>query len=79
MAQEANQKTGSLAANSEFISHVGWVCKPVIAEHLSLSLRSVDNLIARKAIPFARFGRSIRFRIADVDRALERFVRREAR
>ena len=79
MSQEANQTARSLAVNSECVPHVGWVRKPELAKHLSLSLRSIDNLVARKAIPFARFGRSIRFRIADVDRALEGFVRREAR
>lgn len=75
----ANRKAvSSLAAhNSEFVPNIGWVRKPTLAKHLSLSLRSIDNLVARKAIPFARFGRSIRFRIADVDRALEKFVRRE--
>jgi excisionase family DNA binding protein len=77
MAQEANETAHSLAENSEFVSNVGWVRKSALARHLSLSLRSIDNLVARKAIPFARFGRSIRFRIADVDRALERFVRKE--
>ena len=79
MSQVANQTVRSLAANSGFVTHVRWVRKPDLAKHLSLSLRSIDNLIAQKKIPFARFGRSIRFRITDVDRALERFVRREAR
>jgi len=78
MAEKAIQVARSLAANSEFTSYIGWVCKPVIAEHLSMSVRSIDNLMARKVIPFARVGRSVRFRIADVDRAMERFVRKEA-
>jgi excisionase family DNA binding protein len=65
--------------NSEFVSNVGWVRKKDIARHLSLSVRSIDNLIARKAIPFCRLGASVRFRVADVDRALERFVRKEVR
>lgn len=63
--------------NSEFVNNAGWVRKRDLAQYLSLSLRSVDNLIARKAIPFVRLGRSVRFRIADVDRALERFTRKE--
>jgi excisionase family DNA binding protein len=67
----------SLAVHNSELANIGWVPKPIIARHLSLSVRSIDNLIARKAIPFARFGRSIRFRIADVDRALEKFVRKE--
>jgi excisionase family DNA binding protein len=75
MALAKKEAVSSLAAqNSEF----GWVRKPIIAQHLSMSLRSIDNLMARKAIPFARFGRSVRFKITAVDRALERFVRKEA-
>jgi len=48
----------------------GWIRKAELAKHLSLSVRSVENLVAQKKIPCARFGRSIRFRITDVDRAL---------
>ncbi len=78
MALAEKEAASSLAAhNSEFVPGIGWVPKPAVAKHLSLSIRSIDNLVARKAIPFARFGRSIRFRIADVDRALEKFVRKE--
>ena len=78
MALEAKQAAHSQAENSsESVQRVGWVPKDTIAKHLSISVRSVDNLVARRAIPFARFGRSIRFRIADVDRALERLVRKE--
>ncbi len=73
MAEQADQST------KEFVNNVGWVRKRDLARHLSLSLRTIDNLIARKAIPFVRLGRSVRFRIVDVDRALERFVRREVR
>ena len=74
----ANIKAASsLAANNSDLPSIGWVPKPIIAKHLSLSVRSIDNLVARKAIPFARFGRAIRFRISDVDRALQKFVRKE--
>ena len=80
MAQKAIQLLGSPPPiSSEVTSYVGWVSKPVVAQHLSMSLRSIDNLIASKKIPFAKFGRSIRFRLRDVDIALERFIRREAR
>jgi excisionase family DNA binding protein len=79
MALAKEKAASSLAANnSEFLRGVGWVRKPTLAQHLAISVRSIDNLIARRAIPFARFGRSVRFRIADVDRALEKFVRKEA-
>jgi excisionase family DNA binding protein len=78
MALAEKKAASSLAAhNSEFIPNVGWVRKPTLAKHTQLSLRKIDYLVKSKAIPFAKFGRSIRFRIADVDRALERFVRKE--
>jgi excisionase family DNA binding protein len=68
-----------LPVGGEPVPCAGWIRKPELAKHLSLSVRSIDNLVAQKKIPSARFGRSVRFRIADVDRALERFIRREAR
>jgi len=75
----ANKKAASsLAAhNSEFVPNIGWVRKTAVAKHTQLSERSVDNLVRRRAIPFAKIGRSIRFRLADVDAALQRFVRKE--
>jgi len=76
MALAKKEAATSLAATN---SECGWVTKPVIARHVSLSLRGVDNLMRQKAIPFAKFGRSVRFRVADVDRALQRFVRKEAK
>ena len=77
MALAETEAASSLAAHNSELASIGWVPKPTIARHLSLSVRSIDNLVARKKIPFARFGRSIRFRIADVDRALEKFIRKE--
>jgi excisionase family DNA binding protein len=79
MALAEKEPALSLAVeNSEFLPN-SWVRKTVIARHLSMSVRSVDNLIQQKKIPFVRLGRSVRFRISDVDRALERFVRKEVK
>ncbi len=69
--------TSQAEKTSEFVNNVGWVKKSDLAKHLSLSVRSIDNLIARRAVPFVRLGRSVRFKISDVDRALERFTRKE--
>lgn len=77
MALAEKHAAPSLAAqNSEFLLN-GWVRKLDLAKYLSLSVRTIDNLMRQKKIPFVRLGRSVRFRIADVNRALERFVRKE--
>jgi excisionase family DNA binding protein len=47
--------------------------KPGLAEHLKVCQRTVDYLMARRAIPYMKIGRLVRFRIADVERALKRF------
>jgi excisionase family DNA binding protein len=43
------------------------------AQYLSLSENSVDRLRKRRVIPFLIVGGSIRFKLADVERALERY------
>ncbi len=46
-----------------------------LAGILKVSLRTVDALIANRAIPFLRLGSLIRFRLEDVERYLaERFL-----
>jgi excisionase family DNA binding protein len=47
--------------------------KREIAEFLGKSENSVDRLRKKRAIPFLIVGGSIRFRLADVERALERY------
>jgi excisionase family DNA binding protein len=49
------------------------VDKYVVARTFGLSSRTVENWVVQKKIPFLRLGhRTIRFRLADVRRALER-------
>ena len=43
------------------------------ARYLNLSEHSVDRLRKKRAIPFIVVGGAIRFRLAEVERALERF------
>jgi excisionase family DNA binding protein len=51
--------------------------KREIAEILGTSTRSIENLMARRVIPFTRVGGQPRFRLKDVERALERYTVKE--
>lgn len=48
-------------------------CKKDVANLLKFSLRKVDYLMARHAIPFYRIGRSVRFDMEKVLRALNKY------
>jgi excisionase family DNA binding protein len=47
--------------------------KPGIAREVKCSPRTIDNLMARRAIPFIKIGRLVRFDVAKVKAALARF------
>jgi excisionase family DNA binding protein len=47
--------------------------KAGIARKLKCSTRTINNLMANGAIPFIRFGRLVRFDVARVKAALQRF------
>ena len=40
--------------------------KKQLAEHLSISIRSIDNFMNNEGLPFYKMGRSVRFRLDDV-------------
>ncbi len=48
-----------------------WRDKTGIAHYLGCSVRHITALQKRRAIPFVRFGRFVRFNIHDCDRALK--------
>jgi excisionase family DNA binding protein len=48
--------------------------KADVAAHLQCSKRHIDNLLARKLLPYVKIGHLVRFRQADVDRALARMA-----
>ncbi len=50
---------------------------PELGDAISLSERSIQYLQKRRAIPYIKIGRSVRFRLRDVEKALERFTVRE--
>ena len=47
--------------------HDWLMIKPQVAERLSISVRSMDNLIRSGAISFVRIGRSVRFEHSAVE------------
>ena len=51
--------------------------KAEIARYLKQSPPSVDRLRRKRIIPFIRVGGNIRFRLAEVERALERYKVKE--
>jgi excisionase family DNA binding protein len=51
----------------------GFEDKSGIARVIKVSPRTVDNLMRRRAIPFIRIGRVVRFDVARVKAALRRF------
>lgn len=49
--------------------------KAELAKHLQVCPRTVDYLMARRKIPFIKLGgRIVRFRLTDVERALQRYT-----
>lgn len=47
------------------------VTKTELAAHLRCSVRTVSNLMRRKALPFIKIGRLVRFNPTDCLRALD--------
>lgn len=58
---------------------VTYLTKIQLSERLQVSPRSVDNWMKQKRIPFIRLGKSVRFKWASVEGALDRFTIREVR
>lgn len=52
----------------------GKITRKQLAAHCGLSLRTIDELTHRGVLPFFRFGKAIRYELAEVEVALrERF------
>jgi hypothetical protein len=67
------------ATGGEESSDVGLLTRKQLAQHLRVSCRSVDNMQARRQIPFLRLSRRcIRFDLQAVRRALVKFEIKEA-
>jgi excisionase family DNA binding protein len=51
----------------------GFLTKENVAQKAQCSIRTVDKLMERKAIPFIKFGRNVRFKWSAVEAALMRY------
>lgn len=51
---------------------VGLLTREAVAERLALSIPTVDRLISRRALRAVRIGRSVRVRVADLQRYVEK-------
>jgi hypothetical protein len=61
-------------------TQIRYVNKPTIALRYGVCLRSIENWMRTKRIPYLRIGkRGVRFSPADCDRALARFVVEEVK
>ena len=50
-----------------------WVTKAGLAQHFSISLRTVTNLMRRRMVPYVKVGRVVRFDLDGCDRAMRKF------
>ena len=50
-----------------------WQTKAGLAQHFSISIRSVTNLMRRRAVPYVKVGRLVRFDLPACEKALKKF------
>ena len=50
-----------------------WLTKADLAQHYSISLRTVTNLMRRRVVPFVKIGRVVRFDRHGCDQAMRKF------
>ena len=66
------------AAQNDGRTLLGLEDKHGIAREVKFSIRTLENLMAKRAIPFIKLGRLVRFDVAKVKAALAQFEIREA-
>jgi len=57
----------------------GWVGKKEAAAHLKISTRSLDNWMKKGLIPYIRIGGRVRLKLSEVDEAINRRLKVQAR
>ena len=76
VASTAEPTRGGMAA---LTPAEGWVGKRAAAEHLKISSGTLNNWMKKGVIPYMRIGRSVRFKLSEVDAAINRRLEAEAR
>jgi len=52
----------------------GYIRKKDAARYLGISVRALSNLMHQRKVPFTKLGkRMVRFKLSDLDRAMDRF------
>lgn len=63
-----------IAARNEYDGYPQPLTRLELAAFLKLSPRTIDRYVASRRIPFIKIGKTLRFQLADVHRALKRFT-----
>ena len=50
-----------------------WLTKADLAQHYSISIRTVTNYMRRRAVPYVKVGRMVRFDRHACDQAMKKF------
>jgi len=61
-----------LPAESPRLESERWADKKELARHFQVSVRTIHNWMERRLVPYFRTGRNVRFKISDVEAALNR-------
>jgi hypothetical protein len=75
--RSAAQKAVARIDHSDLLSDDRWLTQTELAYKLGVSFRSVTNWTAAKLIPYYRLDGVMRYDLAAVRKALERFIVKE--
>lgn len=56
-----------------------WVGKKEVAEHFKISVRTVDNWMKRRLLPYIRTGRNVRFKLSEAEETINRCFKVQGR
>ena len=69
----------STSKTGDFNPYISLLTKDELGQIIRKSRRSVELMMLNRQIPFVKLGRSVRFRLGDVEKALEKFTVKEAK
>ena len=55
-----------------------WRSKKQLADHYGCSIRTIENLMRGRVLPFVKIRRFIRFNVIECDKAMEKYKQRSA-
>jgi len=55
-----------------------WRNKKQLADHYGCSIRTIENLMRGRVLPFVNIRRFIRFHVVECDKAMEKYKQRSA-